>query len=474
MRARLLALTLIVTLASATTAWAAAGGGSGGFGGGGGGGGGFSGGGGGGGGGFGGGGGGGTYVGGGPGTLVVFVVIVGGIVVVSYGTRRVRQRREGGWSRQSAEDRDAATRGARAARTQQVESASYVAAEDDPVFAAEEVRRDALALFLSIQQAWDARDRDGLARMVGPDLLAEWTARLDDFDRKGWHNRVVVKDASVEYVGITNRPAPEDDRVVVRVSATLDDWVEETDGDTVHHTGMASSETGLREYWTLGKDGQGAWVLLSIEQDPEGVHQLVEPIVADPSGDDVRLTDAARVEAADADALPAGVAAAEVAPAPDTEAVVALRDLSLQDERFDPDVIEIAVRRAVEAWESAVDGGDTDLARLATPAAARRLLRGDDPSQETRVVVRGLEIQAVRPRAVRPGDAPPAVDVDVDLKGVRYVEDRATAVAVSGDKVRRVRFTERWTLTLEGTPGEPWRLVAADPRDLPAPAPPPA
>jgi predicted lipid-binding transport protein (Tim44 family) len=47
--------------------------------------------------------------------------------------------------------------------------------------------------FKAIQEAWTARDRDRLATMVGPDLMKEWSLRLDDFDRKGWHNVVEVK-----------------------------------------------------------------------------------------------------------------------------------------------------------------------------------------------------------------------------------------------------------------------------------------
>ena len=61
--------------------------------------------------------------------------------------------------------------------------------------------------------------------MVGPELMVEWRRRLDDFAAKGWHNRVVVRENSAEYVGMTNVPVEEDDRAVVRVSAVCDDWV---------------------------------------------------------------------------------------------------------------------------------------------------------------------------------------------------------------------------------------------------------
>ena len=146
--------------------------------------------------------------------------------------------------------------------------------------------------------------------MVGPDLMAEWRLRLEDFARKGWRNRVDVVASEVEYVGITNRSADDEDRVVVRVSAQLEDYVVDRDGDRINHTGNPGSESHLREYWTLGKR-EGRWTLLSIEQDEEGEHQLEALIEADPS-EDRRMTDRARVEAAVADALPQGVTHAEV------------------------------------------------------------------------------------------------------------------------------------------------------------------
>ena len=72
----------------------------------------------------------------------------------------------------------------------------------DPAFASERVRSDAASLFAATQAAWDARDRERLGQLVGPDLLAEWTRRLADFARKGWHNRVAVdpERVKIDYV----------------------------------------------------------------------------------------------------------------------------------------------------------------------------------------------------------------------------------------------------------------------------------
>ena len=128
----------------------------------------------------GGGGGGGSFGGGGSGSgegdPIVAVVVFGlfGLFLLYLTIHSVRYRRK-------LRERDRAVR-----------TASAEAAEDDAYFASDELERHAVALFRAAQMAWDARDREGLARLVGPDLLVEWERRLDDFDRKGWHNRVEV------------------------------------------------------------------------------------------------------------------------------------------------------------------------------------------------------------------------------------------------------------------------------------------
>lgn len=454
-----LALTLVCLLASATVALGAAGGGSGGFGGdggnnsGGGGGGG-------GGGGFGGGGGSGGTGTGGPGGLILFAGLFGGFMVISWAANR-KAKKAGGWTKATAQARDAVTRALRIKRADQVKGAALVAAEDDPAFAADRVVPEAQALFVAIQAAWDCRDQAALATMVTPSLMTEWGARLDDFASKGWHNRVAVHEATVEYVGLTNREEDQEDRVVVRIAATLDDYVVDADGDVVTHDDNPSKETHLREYWTLGKRPDETWMLLSIEQDPEGEHQLTAPIVADPS-EDSRLHDASRVEGADANRLPADVLYSEVAdPTPDETVVVRMRDLALRDERFDPDVVEIAVRRAVEAWEEAVDGDDAPFLALSTQEMLDHLMYAGDTSRATRLVVRGVGVRGIHPVGLDTDATPPTVTVEIDLYGVAYVEDRATTDVVTGDKVDPGRIRERWVLTLDEGVETRWRLTGA-------------
>jgi predicted lipid-binding transport protein (Tim44 family) len=421
---------LAVLLLLPTDALAAAGGGTSGFGGGGssGGGGGYS--------------GGGSGGGGGLGGFLIFLAIVVGIVIWALITNALEQRRI-------------------RRRDQRVSTASAEAAEDDAYLAAEAVKRDATELFKRIQEAWTAKDRDRLARMVGPELMQEWSLRLDDFDRKGWHNVVrVLAEPAIKYVGLVNREDDSDDRVVVRVEAKLEDYVELAGGGRMNATGQSSEKRTVEEWWTLGRNG-GGWMLLSIEQDDEGMHHLKSDIVATPWSDVKRIRDEALVEGAVADKVEEGFTVAEVADLDfDGDARAAALDLSLADARFAPDVLEAAARRAVTGWAEAIDGEDRHLEAVAEPGAVRDLLHPGDPSGRTRLVVRGPRIDRVRITALDAAAQPPTMTIEVDVTGRRYVQNRDTAAVVAGSDTRETTFTERWTMALSGPAAEPWRIAA--------------
>ena len=463
----LLALVPVARAAATITApnptLGAAGGGSGGFGGGGGGGGGgFGGGGGGGGGGFGGGGGGGPIVISSDPRAVLFglfIILAFFLAVWIMGKMAQRgQMRVAVWSRQYAEWRDKATAGKRRRRAKEVPPAAMAAAEDDGYFSEEQVTASADRLFRDIQTAWDGNDQDALRRMVGPDLMIEWSRRLDDFAAKQWRNRVAVKRLNVEYVGLTNRADDARDVIVVRVAALLDDYVIDRSGREVSHTGNPSRESYLREYWTLGvRDGQ--WMLLSIEQDVEGEHNLTDPLVARPEEDVASIRDEVVVERGVEDRAPAGTRLGELVDVDFADdALMAARDLALVDGRVDPDVIEVSVRRALSAWSEAVDGDDDALLQIAPPAIAEALLRPNGP--KTRLVIRGPKMQTATVSKLDPTE-PIRVAVDARVRGVRYVEDRDTVILVSGEKDREVTFTERFVLQLTDDEDTPWQLVAA-------------
>ena len=385
---------------------------------------------------------------GGTGSGIAFLIFVGAFIafvlfsaVASAMTvRRMRRRRD--------------------ARARAVELAAAEAADDDAAFAAGEVRGEAAALLKLIVGAWTARDRDTLRRMLGPDLMVEWERRLDDFDRKGWHNVCeLLEEPEVAYLGLVNRADDADDRVTVRVQSRQRDIVKDRAGNTITRTGQREVVT-VAEYWTLGKR-EGRWVLLSIEQDAEGAHHLDAEIVASPWNDDTRLRDESVTELATADAVAddqiAGLADLDF----DGTARAAALDLAMVDGRFAPDVLEAAARRAVAAWADAVDGDDAALERAATPGAVRELLYAGDASERTRLVVRGPRLQALRITALHADATPPAMSVEADVTGRRYREDRDTVAVVEGSKEREVTFTERWTMTLDGDAAGPWRIAEA-------------
>jgi predicted lipid-binding transport protein (Tim44 family) len=350
-----------------------------------------------------------------------------------------------------------------AQRQRKVELAAAEAAEDDPAFAPDKVKPAAAKLFKDIQVAWDASDREWLGRLVAPQLLREWERRLDDFARRGWHNRVhCLGEPAVEYVGLTHRGDNEQDRVVVRIEARLRDFVEDVYGNRIRRTDRFGETVRVREFWTLVRGAGGKWMLGSIEQGAEGQHALSEQIVATPWSDEQAMRDEALVEGAVAEALPEGVKPAEVAKLEfEGDARAAALDLSLADGRFAPDVLEVAARRAVEAWSLAIDGGKAKLDDIASPEVIPELLHPDDPSGRTRLVVRGPQVKRLSVVGLDPSAEPPTMTVEVDVEGRRYVEDRDTAAVLAGSRTRITKFTQRWTFGLTGDDQQPWRIVAA-------------
>ena len=406
---------VLLTVLAASAAGAAPGGGTGGYSGGGGGGGGYSGGG---GGGYSGGGGGGYSGGGGSGgggysggggsgdygdmAVWVWVIVIGVILVICLNAIYTQQRRKVFGSDGSVWDDGGGSvvtrravgprRSQRRKREAQVEMAAEEAAMEDPAFTPESVKAATVELHKAIVEAWTARDRAALAELVGADLMAEWNRRLDDFDRKGWHNITErLADPSVEYLGLVNREGEKEDRVTVRIEAPIRDYTVDASGERLLRTDDTDDTTTLPEYWTLGRHRDGSWFLVSIEQDAEGGHALRQDIVARPDADTARLHDEAVAEVAIIGAVP-DEKVKDIAPLTfDGDARTAALDMANIDGRFDPDVLEASARRAVAAWAEAVDGDDVSL------AACRQ------PIRDRRTPLRRRHLQADPPRRARPG-----------------------------------------------------------------------
>ena len=160
------------------------------------------------------------------------------------------------------------------------------------------------------------------------------------------------------------------------------------------------------------------------------------------------------------DAVPANTKIAEVADLDfKGDAHAAALDLSLADGRFAPDVLEVTARRAVTAWAEAVDGDDARLRSIAHGQAVRALLYPGDPSGHTRLVVRGPKVNHIRITGLDAAAQPPTMNVEVEIEGRRYIEDRDTTAVLSGSKSRPTKFTEHWTFALDGDTRQPWLLA---------------
>jgi predicted lipid-binding transport protein (Tim44 family) len=350
-----------------------------------------------------------------------------------------------------------------AQRTRQVERAAAVAADEDEAFAPEAVKANATALFKQVQAAWDHGDRTRLSKLVAPDLLVEWERRLDDMDRRGWHNHVeVVGEPTVEYVGLSRRGNASEDCVTVRIEAKLRDYVVDRFGNHLKRAGRLGETVHVREFWTLKLGSNGRWVLASVEQGAEGSHVLQDEIVATADSDEKSMRDEALIEGAVADAVPANVSVAEVADLDFAgDARAAALDLSLADGRFAPDVLEVTARRAATAWAEAVDGDDARLRSVAHGQAVRDLLHPGDRSGRTRLVVRAPTVQKIRITGLDAAAQPPTMTIEVQLHGRRYIEDRDTTQVLAGSQSRATTFTEHWTFALDGDARQPWLLAAA-------------
>ena len=381
------------------------------------------------------------------------------LAIVWFTFKRMAPQAQGFWAARQRTGRSA--RASTARRERRVQLAAAEASEDDPAFAPDVVKPAAASLFTQIQTAWDAGNRLELQKLVAPKLLTEWEQRLDDFQRKGWRNRVQpIGTPTVEYVGLTNRGGDAEDRVVVRIEAKLRDYVVDRNGRHIKGQGQFSETRRLREFWTLRRRGN-RWILASIEQGAEGSHVLQDEVIATPWADEQGMRDEALVEGAVADAVPAGTKVSDIADLQfDGSAHAAALDLSLADGRFAPDILEVAARRAVAAWADAVDGSDAGLKAIASPEATRQLLHPGDPSAATRVVVRGPRVKQIRIVTLDAAALPPTMTIEVDVIGRRYIENRRTTEVLAGSQSRETSFTEHWTFALDGPAQQPWRIVA--------------
>jgi predicted lipid-binding transport protein (Tim44 family) len=344
-------------------------------------------------------------------------------------------------------------------RLQQVRLAAAEAAESDVRFVLETVYEEAEQLFRAIQAAWGVDDRVALAQLVGKGLMVEWEERLKGFARRGWINKIEVHGpVRIDYVGLRNSADEQEKRVVVRIGARVRDVVIDSRGNTIHRRNSLIDTHRICEYWTLAVS-HDRWILVSIEQHHEGLHQLREPVIPSPWSDTSTLQREATLDQM-ANAQIDGsqiwtLTSVDLA----KDARAAALDLSMVDDRFAPRVLTVEVEHAVRAWAEAIDGDDTPLGVLASSSALDELLYGGDRDRRQRVVIRGPRVRAVHIVKLEAHDSPPWMLVELQVSGRRYVEDRVTTTVLDGDKSLRSNFTVCWRMELTGDDDHPWRVA---------------
>jgi predicted lipid-binding transport protein (Tim44 family) len=147
------------------------------------------------------------------------------------------------------------------------------AAGDGLVYGAPAVLGAAERLFAQVQAAFDADDRQRLAQLSTPDLMADWTKRLDGYAAGGKRYEVAItKGPRIQYVGLL----ADSGRVRVRIRARLRRGYRLANGK---RRGLGPR---FEEYWTLVWQ-HGEWIAAATRPARFRKQYCAEKIVPEPS-----------------------------------------------------------------------------------------------------------------------------------------------------------------------------------------------
>jgi hypothetical protein len=154
------------------------------------------------------------------------------------------------------------------------------AAGDSPVYGPAVVCAAGARLFGEIEAAWNAGDRQRLARVSAPDLMSDWTKRMDGYAAAGGRYRVdVLKPPRVDFVGLL----ADRGQVRLRVRAKLRRALELSNGKRrALPEDRGRQKVAFEEYWTLSRSG-GEWILWSTRNARSRAEYSTEPIVPEAS-----------------------------------------------------------------------------------------------------------------------------------------------------------------------------------------------
>jgi hypothetical protein len=250
-------------------------------------------------------------------------------------------------------------------------------------------------------------------------------------------------------LSVVNRADEAEDRVVARVRVHLH----------CSHPKVgvvATRRIHLDERWTLGRV-DGRWAVLSISGDPLAGPVLSTPLVPDPSFDTERLREASLAELAGPRKVGEDGALNDLVSA-DESPTLALADLSVLDQRFDPSLVAAFIAHSLEAWEEATTGSDAPLAKLATPNATNALLR---PRLGTRLIIRDPVLKSWEPTKLDLAHKPVAIEVAVEVEAVRFVTND-DGRHLAGNDADPGPVNLRWLLQLTDSGQNPWMLAGSN------------
>ncbi len=139
-------------------------------------------------------------------------------------------------------------------RLQQVEAVAGTAGP----YGVPAVTEAAQRLFTEMYSAWDAGDRETLARISEPDLMADWNKRLDGYAAEGKRQRIkVLKGPKLDYVSLL----ADRELVRLRVRATLRRGFEPAHRNRLEvQRRPVGTKVAVEEFWTLSRSSSG-WIL---------------------------------------------------------------------------------------------------------------------------------------------------------------------------------------------------------------------
>ena len=293
-----------------------------------------------------------------------------------------------------------------------------------------------------------ARDEATLATLAGPTCSWSGAPPADFATRAGTTGPKSAPQPTSSTCGLVNREDDSEDRVVVRLEASMGDWCRTQRRPRGSSTTAATRRRAAPRVLDAGPRRRSRWMLLSIEQQAEGDRNLDGELVASPVERRQRLPDAALARGRGGDRTHAAGTRPPTSWTRTSPRTPAPRrcDLSLADARFAP---EVHRRPRVAPRGRRLGGGRR---RPRRRARGRRPADGDARAAAPRRRAAGPDDPPGRPRRGRRSAIDRrALDAHPSRRASRWPVDRAGpplhrgprhAPVLSGSRSAQARFDE--------------------------------